>query len=172
LQWNSTFQDATFRFQLADDSLFTTTMLDNVTQNQVTTVPEGLLIEGINYYWRVHTTLNDETSPWSDVWKFSTLNTGLNRQLQANKMLSISPNPASSSVKISFIVAGQNVNKEPVTIEIMNSVGTVSLKMEEKKVSPGSYDITLGTENLKPGIYYCRLRTSNQTEVRKLVIAR
>jgi hypothetical protein len=172
LQWKSIFQNANFRFQVANDSLFTKIKRDAVTQNQKITLPEGLLSEGINYYWRVRTSLNGETGPWSDVWKFSTLNTGLNRQLQATGLLTISPNPAGSIVKISYTVPGTYAGKSSAKLEILNSFGSVSLKILDRKIAPGAYDITFSTENLKPGIYYCRLIMANQTVVQKLVITR
>ena len=170
LQWNSIFQNAYFRYQIANDSLFTKIILDAVTQNEETSLTEGLLSEGINYYWRVRTSLNGETGPWSDVWKFSTLNTWLNRQIQTTDLLSVSPNPAGSMFKISYTVPETYIGKSSATLEILNTLGSATLTILDERMSPGAYNITLSTENLKPGIYYCRLKMANQTVVRKLVI--
>ncbi|MDO9253933.1 MAG: LamG-like jellyroll fold domain-containing protein [Bacteroidales bacterium] len=172
LQWSSSFENAKFHFQLADDLLFTSILLDDSTTNQETLISGGLLADGIVYYWRVRTTLNGETGPWSDVWKFSTLNTGLNQKHQLTDLLSITPNPAGALVQISFTVAGNSPGRALVNLEIFNSLGLGSLKILEKKMAPGAYNITFDTENLKTGIYYCRLKTDNQMVVQKLIITR
>jgi hypothetical protein len=172
MQWSSSFANAKFRFQLADDLLFTSILQDDSTMHLETQISEGMLADGINYYWRVRTTLNGETGPWSDVWKFSPLNTGLNQQHQANDLLFITPNPAGALVEISYTVPGTSSGKSPVKLEILNSLGSGSLKILEKNMAPGTYKTSFGTENLKPGIYYCRMKTINQMVVRKLVITR
>lgn len=172
LQWSSSFANAKFHYQLADDLLFTSILLDDSTMNHETQISTGLLADGISYYWRVRTTLNGETGPWSDVWMFSTLNTGLNQQHQTAELLRISPNPARDLVEISYTVASPSTGNAQVNLEILNSLGSGSITVLEKKMVNGTYNIKFSTEKLKPGIYYCRLKTVNQTVFRKLVVTR
>jgi len=58
----------------------------------------------------------------------------------------------------------------PVTIEILNSIGVISLKTAEKRMMPGKYDLKIETAALQTGIYYCRLKAGDYSQVCKLLI--
>jgi len=170
MQWNSILTGAEFRFQLSADSLFTMIIRDITTPNQNTQLPEGLISEGVHYFWRVRTILNGETGPWSDHWKFEFVNTGLNSLLPNPATLSIIPNPANASVNIYYSVNTINTTKVPVSLQIYNSLGSSSFKTKEKSMQPGKYELKVETSSLQPGIYYCRLRVGNSSIIRKLVV--
>jgi len=169
-QWSSSLTDAEFRLQLSADSTFGSILFDEVTTGLTTQLPGGLLSAGQNYYWRVRTTLNKETGPWSEVWRFTFLHTGLKSPLQIPSSFTISPNPADASVKISYSVPMTKTGMVPVTIEILNSIGVISLKTAEKKMMPGNYDLKLETTALQTGIYYCRLKAGDYSQGCKLFI--
>jgi len=170
MQWLSPLTDAEFNFQLSTDSLFSSILHEVTTNNFSTQLPSALLLEGQPYYWRVRSTLNGETGPWSEVWEFIFINTGLKNPSEFSSFLSISPNPADASVKISYSVPTTKTGMVPVTIEILNSIGVISFKTAEKEMMPGNYDLKIETTALQTGIYYCRLKAGDFSQVRKLVI--
>lgn len=71
LSWSSPANPASYRIQVAIDSLFTLVLIDDSTL--VTPFKAaGSLPEGITYYWRVNAKYPSGTSPWSDAWNFTT----------------------------------------------------------------------------------------------------
>ena len=168
--WISPLTDAEFNFQLSTDSLFGSILHEVVTTDFSTQLPDALLLEGQNYYWRVRSTLNGETGPWSEVWEFIFINTELKSPLQIPSFFTISPNPADASVKISYSVPMTKSGMLPVTIELLNSIGVISFKTTEKSMMPGNYELNIETNELQSGIYYCRLKAGDYSQVRKLVI--
>jgi hypothetical protein len=168
--WSSPLVNAEFRFQLSSDSLFGTILHEQVTTDLKTQIPDALLTEGQNYYWRVRTTLNGETGPWSTVWSFNFVNTGLAKPISEDVLLRISPNPADASVKIIYSLPGTSYNGALVTVEIVNSIGKCIKKLTAKDVPGGNNEAEVETGSLQSGIYYCRLKTGNYSLVRKLVI--
>ncbi len=170
LQWSSSLTIAEFNFQLSTDSLFSSILHEVVTNNFSTQLPDGLLLEGQNYYWRVRSTVNGETGPWSEVWSFNFVNTSIEKQLRNSPFLVITPTLADDLVRVSYIVPATYGNSVPVKLEIINSVGTVKMLIENKDLSPGKYDITVETGCFQPGIYLCRLIAGNSLVVKRLVI--
>jgi hypothetical protein len=170
MQWSSTFTDAEFRFQLSADSLFGLTLFDDVTTGLSAQLPGGLIAAGQKYYWRVRTTLNGETGPWSDVWNFSYTNTGINKHPSTSPALTVMPNPSNSASKVIYTVPSAGTSIVPVTIEIINSVGKITDMLVNTHLVPGKYEFQLNTEVMEAGIYFVRLKTGNTITVRKLVI--
>jgi|APIni6443716594_1056825.scaffolds.fasta_scaffold03468_1 hypothetical protein len=170
MRWSSPLANAEFRFQLSSDSLFGIILHELVTTDLKTQLPEALLTEGKNYFWRVRTTLNSETGPWSSVWSFNFVNTGLEKPIMDHVSLGIAPNPADASAKIVYVLPGTSASEVAVTIEILNSIGTCTKKLTAKKVQRGNNEIEIETNSLQSGIYYCRLKAGNISIVRKLVI--
>jgi len=168
--WSSPLANVEFRFQLSTDSLFGSILHELVTNNPSTQLPAALLIEGQNYYWRVQTTLNGETGPWSELWSFNFINTGLDKQTGNTVALRIYPSPANASVKISFLLPETTTNGAPVTLEMVNSIGTCIKKMTVKNALHGFNEAEVETASLPSGIYYCRLKAGDISLIRKLVI--
>jgi len=168
--WSSPLVNAEFRFQLSSDSLFGTILHEQVTTDLKTQIPDALLTEGQNYYWRVRTTLNGETGPWSTVWSFNFVNTGLEKPIMEDVSLRLSPNPANASTKIIYSLPETGINGAPVTVEIVNSIGKCIKKLSAENMSGGNNETEVETGSFQSGIYYCRLKAGNISIVRKLVI--
>ena len=170
LQWNSGFAEAYFRIQLSEDSLFGLILFDETTTGLTTQLPAGLISTQKNYYWRVRTILNVDTGPWSEVWNFNSINTGLSKPMQNPVAFTVSPNPANTSTKFSYTIPFSNSGKIPVSFEVVNSIGISQYKTQENDFGPGDYELNLETALLKTGIYYCTLKAGDYSQVRKLVI--
>jgi hypothetical protein len=82
------------------------------------------------------------------------------------ELQSIYPNPAQNSVTIHF----STLSKGDVEIDIVDVLGQVVLKEDEKLFVAGSYSIGLDLKSLPSGIYYCKLTQGGNSLVKELVI--
>ena len=83
------------------------------------------------------------------------------------QLLSLYPNPATSSVHFSFTTA------EPghISIILRDALGREAMRvLENEGTTAGTFETTVSTANLSPGIYYCTLQTPTAQSVQKLVI--
>ncbi|MCD4682883.1 MAG: T9SS type A sorting domain-containing protein [Bacteroidales bacterium] len=78
------------------------------------------------------------------------------------------PNPFSDVTTFHFN-ASQNSRVE---LSIFDAYGKQVKTVFKKQVSNSKQDIQVDCSDLCPGIYYCELKTENQIQVRKIVIAR
>jgi len=170
MRWSSTLGNAEFRFQLSTDSLFSSILYNSVTNELKFQLPDALPAEGQTYYWHVRTTLNGETGPWSAVWNFDFINTGLDKPIGNVVSLRISPNPANGSARIIYSLPETGNNAAQVTLEILNSIGVCIKKLEKENVVHSNNEIKIETNSFQPGIYYCRLKAGDTSIVRKIVI--
>ncbi|MDI6765392.1 MAG: T9SS type A sorting domain-containing protein [Bacteroidota bacterium] len=72
LRWNFSTGAETYRLQLSTDSLFGSFIVNDSTLID-TTRQVGPLSNKMKYYWRVNAKNTGGTSPWSEVWKFTTI---------------------------------------------------------------------------------------------------
>jgi hypothetical protein len=74
LDWNPSPSATSYRVQVSTNSGFTTTIVNQVTGSTTQyTIPTGVLQNNTTYYWRVNATNAGGTSPWSEVWSFTTI---------------------------------------------------------------------------------------------------
>jgi hypothetical protein len=170
MQWNSTFTNAEYKLQLASDSEFTESLYETTTTNSAVQMPEGLLSVGITYYWRIRTTLNGETGPWSEVWTFTYLNTGIQEAISGLPSLTVTPNPADLYVKFNYSLPVTLAGNRLVTIEIVNSIGKPIATLLNLQLPPDVYETRFDTHRLESGVYFCRLKAGNHVLIRKLVV--
>ena len=74
LDWNDVSTASSYRVQVSVSSSFSSTIVDvsNLTTSSYT-IPGGILSYGALYYWRVNATNSIDTSPWSAIWNFTTI---------------------------------------------------------------------------------------------------
>lgn len=74
LSWNAASGADYYHIQVSTSNTFSTTVVD-VTGITGTgySVPSGILFNNMTYYWRVNANNNGGSSPWSDIWGFSTI---------------------------------------------------------------------------------------------------
>ncbi len=83
-----------YNFQVSTESNFNNPILNANSRSCQYQIENGILVIGTQYFWKVKTTnLNGNTSPWSDVWSFTTY---------SNNMLGtpILLNPSNNSTNI------------------------------------------------------------------------
>lgn len=71
LSWSASAGATGYELQASTDSLFGTLLLDDSTLTGTSRVVSGLATSTL-HYWRVNARNNAGTSPWSDVWEFTT----------------------------------------------------------------------------------------------------
>ena len=170
MEWKKINTNSEYTFQLSDEPGFESFIYQSKISESAFHLPENLLTKNGTYYWRVRTKLNGETGPWSPVWSFIIINTGLKKPNQNDVLFRISPNPADASVKINYSLPGTGTGKAPVTLEIVNSVGKSVTKLVLNKARPGNNEAEIETASLLSGIYYCTLKTVFGQTTSKLVV--
>ena len=79
--------------------------------------------------------------------------------------VNIFPNPVGNQATLSL-----NVEQEgEVKIEMYNASGAMVKTFEMKSLKTGQQNITIGTQDLKPGIYFLRLKVDGEVWTRKVV---
>jgi len=71
LKWQKLNGASSYRVQLSDDSLFVNKIINEV-QGDVDEKSYSSLNNNKKYYWRVQAMNSQDTSEWSDVWRFTT----------------------------------------------------------------------------------------------------
>lgn len=81
--------------------------------------------------------------------------------------LSLYPNPARDAAYIEYYLYDPHI----VSVTLFNTMGqdiSYAIDKYDKDQSPGNYKIRINTLGLPPGVYYCRIRMSDQETVKKL----
>lgn len=170
IEWSGTIPDAEYTFQLSAEAGFSQILHQTKTSQLHVQLPEGLVEENVNYFWRVRTTLNGETGPWSDTRCFLFVKTGI-ADLQPNPArLIITPNPADYSGRITYCVPSSKAGMVMVSVEVINSTGRSVRKLVNQQQYPGAYNLELNTKMLPAGVYFVKLLTENGVTTSKMVI--
>jgi hypothetical protein len=78
------------------------------------------------------------------------------------------PNPFNPVTTIAFDVS----EKGRVVLKIFDTLGHEVATLADGEYLPGSYKTEFNADNLPSGVYFCRMRTKNCCELRKLVLMR
>ena len=101
--------------------------------------------------------------------KYDNLHLGVTENIPSDKMLlSVYPNPASSSSAITFTVK----NAGQVELSLFNELGEKILTLANQKMNSGLHAATINLTELPAGNYFVQLQAEGKTEVQKLLITR
>ncbi|MCX6275583.1 MAG: S8 family peptidase [Bacteroidetes bacterium] len=101
--------------------------------------------------------------------KYDNIHLGVTENVPSDKMLlSVYPNPASSSSAITFTVK----NAGQVELSLFNELGEKVLTLANKKMNSGLHAATINLTELPAGNYFVQLQSEGKTEVQKLLITR
>lgn len=175
LTWSSVPGAVSYKAQVSNDSLFSSTLLDSagITITQVV-VPAGRLLNDHRYYWRVNATNAAGTSPWSVVFHFNTVLAGINPYgseiPKEYRLYTNYPNPFNPVTQIRFDIPKASFTK----LTIYDILGREVATLVNEKLSPGTYEVewsaTGGGTNYPSGVYFYKLETNEYRETRKLVL--
>jgi len=91
-----------------------------------------------------------------------------NSTIQSNLELNSYPNPFSSRTVISY----QLPVMSNVELSVYDLLGQKVTTLVKERQQPGSYEVEWNAERMKPGIYWCELRTSHNRKVMKMILLR
>jgi hypothetical protein len=80
--------------------------------------------------------------------------------------IKISPNPASYSTTISAVF----VKTENVFIGIYDTEGRLMNTLMDNSINKGHLQLKWNIRNVKPGVYFLRIKTASYSETRKLEV--
>ena len=162
-----------FNVQFSDDSTFITTLYE--TNTNLSNFSLTGLSNNTKYFWRVNSTLSDQTGQWSDVWSFTLIDT-LTSLVEPNGLDSYeysleqnSPNPFNCNTQISYSIPESKF----VTIKIYDHKGREINTLISESQDIGTYSIDFDAQNYPDGIYFYKMQAGKDfTEVKKMLLFR
>lgn len=156
--WNASSSAASYRLQVAYDFTFSLPVFDKsgitATSQQVTNLDSG-----DTYYWRVNATNTGGTSPYSDIWSFTTSSPVVAvRQIESAIPTTYSlsqnyPNPFNPSTTIRFDLKDNST----VELDISNILGQKVQEFDLGQMSAGTYSQTVDISRYASGLYFYRI---------------
>ncbi len=166
--WNNTETPAdVYWFEYSTDSLFSESVIDSsLTKNNI-------LISEINsgqtYWWRVRARNISGWSPFSNIFKFTTLLTGTDSEEEIPKFYSLKqnyPNPFNPSTTIGFSLP----KASHVEISIYNLLGEKVAEVLNDFLNPGNYDYLVKLSTLSSGIYIYKIQADDFIQSKKMML--
>ena len=87
-------------------------------------------------------------------------------QKYAFKLYDNYPNPFNPSTTIRFELAKAG----NLTLKVYDVLGKEVRTLVDDYKTAGSYDVMFTTNNLPSGIYFCKLTSGNQTDIKKMLL--
>lgn len=172
LTWLSNPPALYYKVQVSRLSDFST-IVDSATLNgQQRTIPAGRLTTNTTYFWRVNATTANGTGPWSDVWNFGTVSTGINQISSEipdkNYLYNNYPNPFNPSTNIKYQITKNGY----VSLRVFDMLGRVVSVLVDGKQTVGTYLVRFENVSLPSGIYYYKLSTEEFSDVKKMLFVK
>jgi hypothetical protein len=172
LVWDSIVIAASYRVQIASDTLFTSPIKDTSgVLNAHYNVPSGLLSWNVWYYWRVQATNAGGNGPYSVIFRFLPFLDGI-PGIQGiptkYELYSNYPNPFNPQTLIRFDIPKGSFT----TLKVYDVLGSEVQTLVNEYKQPGAYSIEFDGSNLASGIYFYRIESASFTSVKKMVLVK
>jgi photosystem II stability/assembly factor-like uncharacterized protein len=92
----------------------------------------------------------------------------VNEAKENNIQLSISPNPASNMIEVTYSLR----KTEYIILDLCDLLGRTLLKISEGNQDAGEHSMNAGLHTLPAGMYFIRLMTSEGSQTQKIIIAK
>ncbi len=76
------------------------------------------------------------------------------------------PNPFNPTTEITF----SNPERAQINLEVYNAQGQIVETLVNDELSAGNHSYTFNAQNLPSGVYYCKMQTANDVQMRKMVL--
>ena len=168
-KWNAVVSTATYRIQVARDSLFSTIVLDDSTLTDTLRSPAGALSTNGWYYWRVSSRNGGGTSAWTPTWSLLLSLDEVAEDQGTPTVFSLSqnyPNPFNPSTTITFGLP----HSASVEVSVFNLLGQRVVLLDEGMRQPGYHRLVLDGKGLASGVYLYRIQAGEFVKTKKLVL--
>lgn len=171
LNWNDVTGAATYNLQVSTSSTFGTTVVNQtgLTASQYT-VPAGVLQNNVTYYWRASAVNAGGTGPYSAVWNFKPLQTGIFQELSEIptefKLYDNYPNPFNPSTNIKFALPEGGT----VSVKIYDALGKEVAVLVNQSLEAGVYIAKWDASSYSSGIYFFILHTENFRDTKRMLL--
>lgn len=160
-----------YRVQLASDSLFSGIILNDSSLTDSVKAVSGLL-NNTAYWWRVSARNSAGTSPFSQVWKFTTGIVGITQiGIQAPKEFKLGnnyPNPFNPITNVKF----QMPNEAFVKLTLYDVLGKEAAIIVNEQLKPGTYEVSWDASNYPSGVYFYKMESRDFSDVKKMVLVK
>jgi hypothetical protein len=169
-----------WKVQVSPTQIFTPILIGRDSLSDTTfAIPEGMLANNTQYYWRVSGSDSGGTSSWSQTWSFTTALTGIKDapgQLPTVFALEQNwPNPFNPTTVIKYTIAGAGgweLGAGNVELKVYDMLGREVARLVNEQQTPGTYEVRFDGSGLASGIYVCRLTAGSFTQARKMILMR
>lgn len=140
------------------------------------TIPEGILANNTQYFWRVRGSDFGGTSAWSQIWSFSTALTGVEDALSSRPtefaLAQNYPNPFNPGTRIQYTVGGTEGRGASVKLVVFDLLGNEVAVLVNDRQPAGRYVVSFDASGLPSGIYLYRLTAGGIVHSRKMLLVR
>lgn len=170
LYWGSISGITNYKVQVSLTSSFTSLIDSAVITNNYYVIPQGKFQYNTIYYWRVNATNSNGTGPWSAVWNFRTLITGINIISEIIpdefKLYNNYPNPFNPVTHLKFDLP----EKSFVSILVFDNLGREISSLVNCSLMPGSYEVSWNGSNYSSGVYFYKLKTDKFESIKRMIL--
>jgi uncharacterized delta-60 repeat protein len=176
LSWNDVPSVSSYRIQVASDLNFTSIAIDdgNLFVSHYT-IPAGKLSNNKTYYWRVLATNLGGVGPFSLIWTFSTMVSGLAKIgtsiPKELKLYDNSPEPFSSTTTIRFDIPANYINTR-VSVIVYDLSGKEVTKIIDENVKSGSWIVNWDGSNYPRGYYLFQLHAEGFVQTKRMLLVK
>ena len=175
LDWDSSTYAESYGIQVSTDSLFTSTVYDSsnipITEFQI---PNNGLNINTTYYWRVNASNEGGTSPWSNIFHFTTgatIISGNNEIPKEFRLYNNYPNPFNPITRIKFDIPKFSF----VKLIVYDILGKENAMLVNEKLNAGSYEVdwpapTGNGSGYPSGVYFYKLESGDFSSIRKMIL--
>lgn len=141
-----------------------------------TTYTINALTPGTTYFWKILAKNISGDSLWSSEtnaffvdWNATAIEETPINQLKEFELCQNYPNPFNPETIIKYILpVGKAVYN--VKVAVYNTLGQQVAILKNEQQSPGEYSVKWDAENFPSGVYFYRIKASNFTEIKKLIL--
>jgi hypothetical protein len=112
-------------------------------------------------------TMLEDAATAADI-KFNSLTTSVNENAEGNFSLKVFPNPSGGNTKLNFSLP----KTEQVKVEIVDIAGSVVMTPVDEILLSGRHEVKINGKDLGGGIYFVKLITPENKEIKKFVVTK
>jgi hypothetical protein len=168
LVWGEIAGTLEYELWLANNENFTSGLKKYmITNASLYQMPVNILKDDSTYFWKVRSLTSEDTTNWSDIWKFSVGTNGIGNLSAAGVNVLVYPNPAKNKISLS-VPSAKHTN---LKLSISNLIGNILISEEVQFVN-GKSIADIEVNSLPNGVYFVKIQKDSFVNMSKLIIDR